>query len=71
MRLGATFVLLASLAACSGGIRPYWSNDDAGHCLEHASPSVEKECQVRTGDCVDGGPPDVDILTIGDVPCTP
>jgi hypothetical protein len=60
---------MAAFMDCSGGIRPYWSSDDAGHCLEHASPSVEKECQVAMGDCIDGGPPDTGANFLY-MPCT-
>jgi hypothetical protein len=47
--------LLSALVACGGGIQPYWSNNDAGYCEEHAS---KQYCKVSGGPCDGGGPPD-------------
>ena len=66
-------VLVAIITlACGGGIQTYWSNDDAGHCVEHAS---QQYCHVSTGPCDDGGPANTDAGDLGNtasiVTCTP
>lgn len=54
-RRAPLFALSAVLVACGGTIQPYWSDDDAGNCVEHAS---RQYCHFLSGPCDDGGPPD-------------
>ena len=69
MRWPVLLVVMA-LADCGGGTQSYWSDDDAGHCVEHAS---QQTCHARNGPCDDGGPPDEGNFnaTAALVPCTP
>lgn len=71
MQTLAFLAATAALAGC-GSIQTYWSNDDAGRCVEHAS---QQYCRLSTELCVDSGPPTSDAGDLGAtgnvMPCTP
>ncbi len=60
-------VVFATLLACNGNIAPYWSENDAGYCVEHRTD--QQHCHSCTGACNDGGPPETPETGTLDYPC--